>query len=300
LKRALKGVKAWVTGLRREQNPTRAGLQKVEIDEVHGGVLKINPLADWTRQDVWRYVRERNLPYNALYDRGFKSIGCAPCTRPVGPNEPERAGRWWWDEARERTHPRRRKKGGGSDAGLHRGHRRVSGVVARVVFGGARPRDRRGRFVPEAPMGGRDGLLERHPHPPHGGAPPGVQGALWQGDLVQEGRPARLRVCRKLLSGVSARGDRPLRRDAFSSLLHDRRAPLRLHPDEQHRGHPQHPLRHEGRLPRGAPGEAGHDGRVRHPQHRHPRGLLRDRVQGPKGRAPLPAAGGLVVPLGPP
>ncbi len=97
LRRALADTKAWVTGLRREQSPTRARLRKVEIDETHGGIVKVNPLADWAREEVWRYVKEHNLPYNALYDRGYKSIGCAPCTRPVGPDEPERAGRWWWE-----------------------------------------------------------------------------------------------------------------------------------------------------------------------------------------------------------
>lgn len=97
LQRALAGVKAWITGLRREQSPTRAQIEKIEIDEAHGGIVKINPLADWTREDVWRYVHEHGLPYNALYDQGYKSIGCVPCTRPVRPEEPERAGRWWWE-----------------------------------------------------------------------------------------------------------------------------------------------------------------------------------------------------------
>lgn len=102
LRRALRGVGAWITGLRREQSPTRARLEKIEIDEAHGGIFKVNPLADWTREEVWRYVREHNLPYNALYDRGYKSIGCLPCTRPVQPHEPERAGRWWWESPETR------------------------------------------------------------------------------------------------------------------------------------------------------------------------------------------------------
>lgn len=97
LRRALADVKAWITGLRREQSPTRARLKKIEIDKSHGSITKVSPLADWTYEQVWQYVEENDLPYNPLYDRGYKSIGCAPCTRPVRPDEPERAGRWWWE-----------------------------------------------------------------------------------------------------------------------------------------------------------------------------------------------------------
>jgi phosphoadenosine phosphosulfate reductase len=97
LDRALADVKAWITGLRREQSPTRARIQPLETDDSHGGIMKISPLVDWAYDDVWRYIREHHLPYNGLYDRGYKSIGCAPCTRPVCPDEPERAGRWWWE-----------------------------------------------------------------------------------------------------------------------------------------------------------------------------------------------------------
>ncbi|MHB0912739.1 MAG: phosphoadenylyl-sulfate reductase [Armatimonadota bacterium] len=97
LSRALSTVDAWVTGLRRGQSVTRTGLDTVEIDEGHGGILKINPLLDWSEEDVWNYIRSNDVPYNALHDKGFPSIGCAPCTRAVQPGEDLRAGRWWWE-----------------------------------------------------------------------------------------------------------------------------------------------------------------------------------------------------------
>jgi thioredoxin-dependent adenylylsulfate APS reductase len=103
LARALTGLDAWATGVRREGGPTRAGTPKVELDAAHGGIVKLNPLADWTREQVWDHVRANHLPVNPLYGRGYTSIGCAPCTRPTRPGEDERAGRWWWeaDPARE-------------------------------------------------------------------------------------------------------------------------------------------------------------------------------------------------------
>lgn len=97
LKRALRGLKAWITGLRREQSVTRMGVAKVEIDNTRGGIYKINPLADWTRQQVWDYIKKNGVPYNKLHDKGYLSIGCNPCTRAVKPGEDERAGRWWWE-----------------------------------------------------------------------------------------------------------------------------------------------------------------------------------------------------------
>jgi thioredoxin-dependent adenylylsulfate APS reductase len=97
LDKALKGLDAWVTGLRREQAVTRNDTPKVEIDERHGGIVKINPLADWTKDEVWEYVRANKVPTNALYEKGFTSIGCEPCTRATQPGEDERAGRWWWE-----------------------------------------------------------------------------------------------------------------------------------------------------------------------------------------------------------
>lgn len=97
LGRALTGLEAWITGLRREQAVTRTRIAKIEIDVDHGGIVKLNPLADWTAEDVWRYIRAHRVPYNALHDRGYPSIGCAPCTRAVPPGEDERSGRWWWE-----------------------------------------------------------------------------------------------------------------------------------------------------------------------------------------------------------
>ena len=103
LARGLVGLDAWATGLRRDGGPARAGVAKVELDRAHGGLVKLNPLADWTRDQVWAYVRDHDLPAHPLYERGYTSIGCAPCTRPTRPGEPERAGRWWWEagDARE-------------------------------------------------------------------------------------------------------------------------------------------------------------------------------------------------------
>jgi len=97
LRRALAGRAAWVTGLRREQSPTRAAVEAVERDAAHGGLFKLNPLASWTTAQVWRFVRDNGLPYHPLHDRGYPSIGCAPCTRAVKPYEDLRAGRWWWE-----------------------------------------------------------------------------------------------------------------------------------------------------------------------------------------------------------
>jgi len=97
LGRALAGVEAWITGQRRAQSQTRTELAMIEQDEAHGGILKLNPLADWTEEQVWDYIQAHKLPYNRLHDQGFPSIGCAPCTRAVKPGEDLRAGRWWWE-----------------------------------------------------------------------------------------------------------------------------------------------------------------------------------------------------------
>lgn len=103
LNRALKTLDAWMTGLRREQAVTRTQVHKVEIDHDHGGIVKVNPLADWTQKQVWDYIAAHDVPYNKLHDLGFPSIGCAPCTRAIKPWEEIRAGRWWWElpEAKE-------------------------------------------------------------------------------------------------------------------------------------------------------------------------------------------------------
>lgn len=98
LNRALVGLSAWMTGLRCEQAITRAQVKKVEIDHDHGGIIKINPLAHWTQRQVWDYISAYNVPYNKLHDKGYPSIGCAPCTRAIKPWEDIRAGRWWWED----------------------------------------------------------------------------------------------------------------------------------------------------------------------------------------------------------
>ncbi len=96
LGRALAGNKAWVTGQRRAQSTTRAELHVQEDDAAHA-MTKFNPLADWSEEDVWAYIRANDVPYNALHDQGYPSIGCEPCTRAVQPGEDVRAGRWWWE-----------------------------------------------------------------------------------------------------------------------------------------------------------------------------------------------------------
>ena len=97
LRRALAGKRAWIAGLRREQSPTRSAIGVSEFDREHG-LQKFNPLFDWTRKEVWAYIHDHDLPYNALHDAGFASIGCAPCTRAITVGEDERAGRWWWED----------------------------------------------------------------------------------------------------------------------------------------------------------------------------------------------------------
>ena len=96
LQRALKGKKAWITGLRREQAVTRQELAVTEWD-ADNKLYKYNPLADWTHEEVWSYIRGFGIPYNSLHDKGYPSIGCAPCTRAVAVGEDSRAGRWWWE-----------------------------------------------------------------------------------------------------------------------------------------------------------------------------------------------------------
>jgi thioredoxin-dependent adenylylsulfate APS reductase len=107
LRRALRGFDAWITGIRRDQAATRARVNVVTTDLEHGGIAKIAPLAGWSRAQVWDYIREHRVPYHPLYDRGYTSIGCAPCTRATVAGEEERAGRWWWEP------------GGVKECGLH-------------------------------------------------------------------------------------------------------------------------------------------------------------------------------------
>lgn len=95
--RFLADLDAYVTGLRRDQNVTRSDTRKVELERTAGGIVKINPLVDWSHDDVWQYVRAQNVPVNRLHQQGFPSVGCAPCTRAVQAGEDPRAGRWWWE-----------------------------------------------------------------------------------------------------------------------------------------------------------------------------------------------------------
>jgi phosphoadenosine phosphosulfate reductase len=99
LRKVLSSVDAWIVGLRRDQAVTRDAVELLSWDREFG-IYKISPLFDWSEERVWQYIRDHNVPYNALHDRGFRSIGCAPCTRATQPHEDVRAGRWWW-EARE-------------------------------------------------------------------------------------------------------------------------------------------------------------------------------------------------------
>jgi phosphoadenosine phosphosulfate reductase len=112
LARALSGQRAWITGQRRAQSITRRAVPLQEWDAQHG-LHKFNPLVDWSDEAVWTYIRTHDVPYNALHDRGYPSIGCAPCTRAVGAGEDVRAGRWWWESAEHR------------ECGLHT-HRKAS------------------------------------------------------------------------------------------------------------------------------------------------------------------------------
>lgn len=115
LRKKLLTLDAWVTGQRKDQSPgTRSNIPVIQDDKVFarpGDTLaKFNPLANWTQEQVWRYIRDNNVPYNPLHDQGYISIGCEPCTRPVGPGQHEREGRWWWEEATKK------------ECGLHAGN----------------------------------------------------------------------------------------------------------------------------------------------------------------------------------
>ena len=113
LRRKLHELEAWISGQRRDQSPgTRSHLHVVEDDSGNASdgarLVKFNPLANWSSKQVWDYIRAFDVPYNELHDRGFVSIGCEPCTRPTGPGQHEREGRWWWEEATQK------------ECGLHR------------------------------------------------------------------------------------------------------------------------------------------------------------------------------------
>ena len=98
LDNALSDVDAWITGLTRHQGGTRTDTPKITIDHKHNNIAKISPIADWDNEMVWKYIKNNNVPYNTLYDQGYTSIGCDPCTRPIEKNEDDRSGRWWWEQ----------------------------------------------------------------------------------------------------------------------------------------------------------------------------------------------------------
>ncbi len=102
LARALDGLEAWISGLRRDHSAERADADLIEVDSVHGDRIKLNPLVHWSKDEVWSYVRENSVPVNALHAQGYPSVGCAPCTRAIQKGEDERAGRWWWEQETNR------------------------------------------------------------------------------------------------------------------------------------------------------------------------------------------------------
>ncbi|PKN16110.1 MAG: phosphoadenylyl-sulfate reductase, partial [Deltaproteobacteria bacterium HGW-Deltaproteobacteria-23] len=108
LSRALEGLSGWVTGIRREQSPTRSELLAIETDMTNGGIIKINPLIALSEKQLTEYATAHNLPINQLYNKGYRSIGCAPCTRAIGPCDQVREGRWWWENSEHK------------ECGLHR------------------------------------------------------------------------------------------------------------------------------------------------------------------------------------
>jgi len=101
LKRALGGMKVWITGLRKSQSASRSDIELLDWDHEYS-LIKVNPLLNWTEPEVWTYIRSHKVPYNTLHDSGYPSIGCLPCTRAVLPGEDIRAGRWWWEDESNR------------------------------------------------------------------------------------------------------------------------------------------------------------------------------------------------------
>ncbi|HYT27341.1 MAG TPA: phosphoadenylyl-sulfate reductase [Actinomycetota bacterium] len=150
---ALAGLDAWASGLRRDETPARARVAPVEVDLTHGGIVKLNPLATWSREQVWAYVREHGLPVHPLYERGYTSIGCAPCTRAVAPGEGRTEGRWWWEAGADR------------ECGLH--HQTPSErfdaalTTLRADVGGTPRRAERDRDVGGTPPAGHAGAAGR-------------------------------------------------------------------------------------------------------------------------------------------
>lgn len=110
MNKMLATLDGWITGLRNDQTHNRADAKKIEIDDQHNGIIKINPIVDWNWEQTWDYIKTNNVPYNKLHDKGYPSIGCEPCTRAIKPGEPLRAGRWWWETDSEK------------ECGLHADH----------------------------------------------------------------------------------------------------------------------------------------------------------------------------------
>ena len=110
LNRILSTLDGWITGLRADQTEVRSNANKIELDEQHNGIIKINPIIEWTWDQTWDYIKKNNIPYNKLHYKGFPSIGCEPCTRAIKPGEPLRAGRWWWESDSQK------------ECGLHANH----------------------------------------------------------------------------------------------------------------------------------------------------------------------------------
>ncbi len=128
LRRKLRGLDAWISGQRKDQSPgTRSAIAIIENDETFGTpnapLVKFNPLANWTSEQLWAYIHEHDVPFNTLHSRGFMSIGCAPCTRPVLPHQQERLGRWWWEDA------------SGKECGLHARNIAVVGLPSEQSVG---------------------------------------------------------------------------------------------------------------------------------------------------------------------
>ena len=112
LNKMLATLDGWITGLRSDQTQNRGDAQKIEIDEQHDGMIKVNPIIDWSWDQTWDYIKANDIPFNKLHDKGFPSIGCEPCTRAIKPGEDLRAGRWWWEQSSER------------ECGLHMDHKK--------------------------------------------------------------------------------------------------------------------------------------------------------------------------------
>ena len=110
LNRMLSTLDGWITGLRADQTEVRSNSNKIEIDLQHNGIIKVNPILEWSWEQTWDYIKKNNIPYNKLHDRGFPIIECEPCTRAIKPGEPLRAGRWWWESDTEK------------ECGLHADH----------------------------------------------------------------------------------------------------------------------------------------------------------------------------------